>query len=162
MAAWWGAPCAKGHCSASGSHGQLSHFLQLLCRKDGPEAPDASEKVIMLSCGLLPQCDVVAVEGGFSRRFSSHLNDSQASIVYQILLCAEHMLDFLVSMHGDVVMSCDFTKHKDNPLPDSLIVVLILQSFAHTDTQFCFTLQGLHYTFVQQVTVTLQGDVPVT
>ncbi len=48
------------------------------------------------------------------------------------------MLYFLVSMDGDSLAS------------------------ANGDIEFCCTLQGLHHTFIQQVTVTLQGDVHVT
>ena len=33
---------------------------------------------------------------------------------------------------------------------------------ASDEVEFCFNLQGLHHTFIQQVTVTLQGDVHVT
>jgi len=91
-----------------------------------------------LNHGLLPQCNVVAIEQSFSGRLSSHRNDSQASIVYQHPLCAEHMLCFLVSVHGDTA-AC-----------------------ANAEIEPCSTLQGLHYTLIQQVTLTLQGDVHVT
>ena len=70
--------------------------------------------------------------------FSGHLNDSQASITYQVLLCAKHMLCFLASMHGNDLAS------------------------TNGKMEFWFTLQGLHHTFIQQIKVTLQGDVPVT